>query len=219
MLTAALAAVLLSGATAQYQQYSTRDSYIDEPKPWPANRVDDPDRIQLGRLWHSEFPIGNRTPLNQQWNGRIGAADYGAPGYMNDQIIYARVNHAAIAINPWVPFNQNGFDDFRTAQNIWLREQGWVLGVRTHVNAMYQNQANMYADAGEITPRATIEILRDPSAPSFPSRMRVDMGDVKVFKPITAAAKRPFRVIEPTPVESAETDLAHVVEETENAEG
>lgn len=204
MLTAAFAAVLLSAATAQYDHSSTRDRVLAEPKPWPANRVDSPDRIENGRLWHSRTPIGNRTPLAEQWHDRIGAAAYGAPVEWNDAVIYARVNHAAIAISPWKSFTDDGFQDFRTAQNIWLREQGWVLGVRTHVNAMYASEPT--ADAGDITPRATIEIHRDPSAPSFPSKMRVDATD-RVFKPLNAGAPVTFRVIEPTPVET-DTEVA-----------
>lgn len=216
MLTAAFAATLLAATTAQYDTTSTRDRVLAEPKPWPTNRVDSPDRAENGRLWHSRSPIGNRTPLSEQWHNRLGAAAYGAPPEWNDAVIYARVNHAAIAISPWQTFDDIGYDNFRMAQNIWLREQGWVLGVRTHVNAMYASEPT--ADAGAITPRATIEIHRDPSAPSFPSKMRVDATE-RVFKPMSAGAPVAYRVIEPAPIETEEKTEIAQAEKSEADEG
>ena len=208
MLTSALAAVVVSAAISQYDANSTRDRVLAEPRPWPANRVDSPDRIENDRLWYSRWPIGNRTPLAEQAYGRISAATYGAPASLDDAVIFARINHAAVAISPWRPFTSDGFQEYRTAQNIWLREQGWVLGVRTHVNDMYMVEA----ETAEITPRATIEIHGDPSAPSFPKRMRDDLNEDRIFKPHSAPQAVRFAVVEP--VES-DTDLAEATPEEE----
>lgn len=197
MITATIAAfAILTAAPASLDDLSTRDRALWEPRPWPAQRVDSPDRAENGRLWHSSFPIGNRTPLAQQWYGRHGAAAYGAPADLNNHAIYARIVHTPIAISPWQTYGEDGMHNYRQARNIWLREQGWVLKVRTHVNPLYH--AENVSNASLPTPSATIELHRDPSAPTFPSKMRVEAPETRTFRPITAAPTGPFRVIEPT---------------------
>lgn len=199
------AAALLSAATSVVNTDSGRDRVLIEPRPWPSNRVDSPDRAENGRLWHSRFPVGTRTPLAEQPYARRNAARYGAPAELNDDVIYARVRHLTIAVNPWDPFTQTGFDDLRTAQNIWLREQGWVLKVRTHVNPLYQADRARASVASDITPRATIRLHPDPATTSFPSRLRVDASDIRIHKPMIAGSSGPFRVIEAAEATIAET--------------
>ena len=210
MLTAALTAALMTTVSTGIETVPRRDALLAEPRPWPAGRVDSPDRPQNGRLWLSRTPIGNRTPLAEQWYGRRGPAAFGAPAHLTNAVIFVRMGQFPIAVSPWERFDTNGFERFRDAQNLWLREQGLVLKVRTHVNAMYE--APRTADAGAPTPRATIELHRDPSAPHFPSRLRVDTGRARVFRPMVAANAGPFRVIEPEPndvgVELASTSAA-----------
>ncbi len=194
-LTSVLTAVLLTSivSPAPNAALTGRDALLAVPAPHPANRVDSVDRPGFGRLWHARSPIGSRTPISEQGVDRIGPAYFGAPADEAHRSIPVRVGHTPIAVNPWAPIRGSGLDRLRHAQHTWLREQGWILGVRTHVNpARYDARA---ADAGLPTPRATIERHLDPSAPRVPSRMQVRADEpTRVFKPITAAVTGPIRV-------------------------
>lgn len=200
MLSTLLATLLVAGAAAApnnpISNYTGRDQYIVGPRPYPAYHTDSPDRLENGRLWHSRHPVGSRTPIREQRYGRIGPAAFGAPAQLNYQLLLVPVDQVAIAISPWQTFNKNGFDQYRRAQNLWLREQGWVLKVRTHVNARYQYDRELAST--QIKPRATIRIHRDESAPTFPSRMRVDNSPGRIWRPFTARKTALIRVIEPT---------------------
>lgn len=199
MLSTLLATLLVAGASAAphnpISNATGRDQYLVGPIPYPAYHTDSPDRHENGRLWHSRYPIGSRTPIREQHSGRIGAAAFGAPAHYNDQLLLVRVDQVAIAITPWQTFNKTGFDQYRQAQNLWLREQGWVLKVRTHVNPRYQYDHEMAS--AQINPRATIRLHRDESAPTFPSRMRVDNSDIRIWRPITAQRTGLTHVVEP----------------------
>jgi len=188
MLTAAVMAAVMTATVTGVDTLPRRDALLAEPRPWPAGRVDSPDRPENGRLWVSRSPVGNRTPLAEQWYGRRGPAVFGAPVGLTDAVIFVRVGHTPIAISPWDRFDTNGFERYRDAQNLWLREQGLVLKVRTHVNAMYEPART----AGLPAPRATIRVHPDPSAPRFPSRLRVERAPL-------------FRVLEPAPAADATT--------------
>lgn len=213
MLLAPLAAIIfMTASPAAINTTTGRDRYLATPRPWPAARVDSPARRENGRLWHSRSPIGNRTPLAEQTYPRTNAARFGAPASLDNAIIYTRVNHQTIAIDPWNAFTDTGFDHYRRAQNIWLREQGWVLKVRTHVNSRYQYDHNASASASLPQPRATIRLRRDPSAPVFPSKMRVNNNDaLRIHRPTTAMRHQPFRVIVPI---TSTTELASVPPES-----
>lgn len=216
MLSVILTAAIIAGAAAtNVDGLEGRNKYLFELQPYPANRTDSPDRAENGRLWHSRSPIGSRTPLREQRYigvekgfGRIGAAAFGAPPQLNDQIIYTRVNHVPVAISPWRNFSDIGFKNYRTAQNIWLREQGWVLNVRTHVNP--RRLDNRELAAAQIQPRATIRLHRDPSAPTFPSHMRVRADQMRIWKPFTAAYTGPIRVLDPDEPIASTTTVAAV---------
>lgn len=195
MLIAALAAALMTAVTSGVEPLPHGEALLANPRPWPAGRVDSPARAENGRLWISRSPIGNRTPLAEQGSGRIGPAAFGAPADLADAVVNTRILHLITPVSPWRTFDKNGFRRYREAQNIWLRQQGWVLKVRTHINPRYQNAQT--ADAGAILPRATIEIHRDPSAPHFPSRMRVRLDGARIFKPMIARASGVIHVIEP----------------------
>jgi hypothetical protein len=212
MLSTLLATLLIAGTTAAphdpISNYTGRDRYLVGPAPYPAYHTDSPDRIENGRLWHSRYPIGSRTPIREQLNGRIGAAAFGAPEAYNDQLLLVPVDQVAIAISPWQTYNKTGFDQYQRAQNIWLREQGWVLKVRTHVNPRYQYDRELAST--QVKPRATIRLHRDESAPTFPSRMRVDSRNGRIWRPFTATKTGLTRVIEP---DSATTQLTQASSE------
>jgi len=207
-----LATLFVAGASAAphdpISNYTGRDQYLVGPIPYPAYHTDSPDRIENGRLWSSRYPVGSRTPIREQHNGRIGAAAFGAPAAYNDQLLLVPVDQVAIAISPWQTFNKTGFEQYQRAQNIWLREQGWVLKVRTHVNPRYQYDRELAST--QVNPRATIRLHRDESAPTFPSRMRVDNSTDRIWRPFTAGQTRVTRVIEPA---STTTQLTQVSSE------
>lgn len=198
-LTSVITAVLVTSivSPAPNAALTGRDSLLAEPTPWPTSRVDSPARDGVGRLWHARTPVGSRTPIAEQGIDRIGPAWFGAPAEAAHRPIAVRVGHTPIAVNPWTPIRGSGLDRLRHAQHTWLREQGWILGVRTHVNpARYDSRA---ADANLPTPRATIERHLDPSAPRFPSRMQVRAGEpIRVFKPFAAPVAGPIRVVTDT---------------------
>jgi len=203
--------VLLTASPAAIDTNTGRDHLLVTPRPWPANRVDSPARLENGRLWHSRSPIGNRTPLAEQTYPRTNAAHFGAPADLDNTVIYTRVNHQTVAIDPWNAFTDTGFDSYRAAQNLWLREQGWVLKVRTHVNPRYQSQRDdAVASTSGPQPRATIHLNRDPSAPVFPSKLRVQSDPGTIHRPMIAQAPRLFRVVtppaDPTKLASAPTE-------------
>lgn len=141
-----------------------RENLLAEPRPYPAQRVDSPDRLENGRLWVSRYPVGSRTPIPEQVYEDPGAAHYGAAPSENHRIAYMRVGHQIIAFDPYATYHENGFEKFRAAKNQWLREHGYVLKVRTHVNARYLHEpGDQRAELPQ--PRATIRIHREETKP------------------------------------------------------
>jgi len=202
-LLASAATATMLGVNPYGEFLPHRDQHLVEPRPYPPNRVDSPARLENGRLWRARTPVGSRTPIAEQvyGYGHRGAAWHGAPVEANHRRIFVRVNHVPIAISPWRPFTENGFKHFREAQNIWLREHGWVGGVRTHVNARYLDDADR-ADSPK--PRATIRLHGEPRSP----RMRVErLGhDVRIRKPAIARVVGPPRVVVPPSESLAQSD-------------
>ncbi|MDX2146695.1 MAG: hypothetical protein SFZ23_04165 [Planctomycetota bacterium] len=109
-------------------------------RPYPANRVDDVHRPGFnGRLWIGEsFRGGQQTVWPLGW-GDPGPEGYGA---LDNpwQTVYARVDHQVIPLNPWIRIPDTGLQDFERARNEWLRERGYVGGVRTFVNDAHLSQ-------------------------------------------------------------------------------
>lgn len=172
----AAAAGLLTSMVAGASSPSDRDGALLTPPPYPANRAEDVRRPETGRLWVSRFPIGNRTPLGEL---RPGAAQYGGTP-ADDRWIYVRMGPTALPVDPWSDYSSCGLPGLEAARNQWLRDNGYVLQVRTHVNARFaggQSSRSMYGQALP-TPRATIRL--DDELPRRPSRLRVDAGGVGV---------------------------------------
>jgi hypothetical protein len=153
--------------------------------PYQQGRADDVRRPGFnGRLWLGERFIGGETPdwssaAYQNWAGP-GPTAYGAVG-AEMQTVYARVGQLAIGINPWEAFHAEGLGELEAARNEWLKERGYVGGVRTFVNDLYVDRfmAPMGQRQSVVTPRATIEMPAD--MPRFRSREQVmhEMGSVK----------------------------------------
>ena len=200
-----------------------RAEHLLNPAPYPTNRTDDPARLELGRLWVSRHPVGNRTPLSEDTrvlNG--GPANYGAPPEAIDTVIYvksARRGIPVIAISPWQNLDANLTDEIRRdnpwlgsalrgrtllkelkqSQRRWLDEQGYILHVRTHVNPrrIYGAGARPVSD---IEPRG---ILRVRPAPRPDNKLHVQAGDEMRFSmPTYTQAPKPIQVVRASKVES-----------------
>jgi len=163
-LTALLSLALAAPALADCGVYhpgtaSARDRLLAEPRPYPPNRVDSPFRLENGRVWHAGERYGSC------------ASRYGADAYDHPPVIYVRRNHQVIAINPWQDLRGDsriGFEDLERARQQWLREQGYVLSVRTHRNPRYMYGGDQLVSSDLPTPRATIKRhleKREPQAP------------------------------------------------------
>lgn len=147
-------------------QGDARSDLLATPAPYPAGRTDSVDRLENGRLWVSRFPIGSRTPIAEGVYATPGAAAYGAAPSENHTIAYTRMGHQVIAFDPYSTYAERGMEQFRRAKNQWLRENGYVLKVRTHVNARFHQQVEdtQVAESGQVMPRATIRINREEGA-------------------------------------------------------
>ncbi|MBL0921430.1 MAG: hypothetical protein IBJ10_04800 [Phycisphaerales bacterium] len=172
-----------------------RDALLATTAPWPSGRAGPADRPELGRPWIGRTPVGSATPTSQATRGQPGAASYGASSAEIDRVIYARAGHAIVSIDPWTRIDGRGaLGTLELARNQWLREQGYILSVRSHRN-------DRAADSvGDVSPRATIQ-LHDELGPRR-SRLRVGAepagGPVtRVSLPPHFAQPGPARVVEP----------------------
>lgn len=135
-----------------------------------------------GVVWHAR-PLAKACHY-----GHLGPAGYGAPPELADELVYVRIDHTVIAISPWEPFTEQGHQKLERARVLWLKENGLVGGVRTHVNAAYAHDRDAHvehADTGEIKPRAIIHIRE---------RTPADSGELRA----QASPKPVFRVLPPT---------------------
>jgi hypothetical protein len=102
--------------------------------PYPSGRADDVHRPGFnGKLWIGEAHVG---PRNTDWPlgwGDPGPAAYGA---LDDQFarVYARVGHVVVGVSPWIELPRQQLGRFEAARQEWLKERGYVGGVRTFVN-------------------------------------------------------------------------------------
>ena len=198
MLTAIAVATALcvQGAPSVDAVYG-RDAILAEAPPYPFNRTDSVSREGNGRLWVSRTPIGTRTPIRERAYAQPGAAAYGAAADEIGRTVYARILHQRIAIDPWERIEGRGaLGTLETARNRWLREHGYVLKVRTHVNTALREAGD---GDGEIRPRATIEVDRDVIRPV---RQHVEAGRVSI--PWWAETDSAIVVVEPEPAHAPE---------------
>jgi hypothetical protein len=162
--------------------------------------VDSPDRLENGRLWVSRGRVSSRRPFRESVYSSPGAASYGASYDENFRSAFMRVGTQVIAIDPYAAYGSDGFQDFRRASNLWLKENGYVLSVRTHVNPMYHysmDDAYASAETGSSNelplPRATIKLNKQEDEENERLRAGIDElrdGDV-VHKPDWAVTRGP----------------------------
>lgn len=209
-----IAAVVLTSAALGGQPYeiggiNPREALLVTPRPYPAYRVDSPDRLENGRIWYPRTFTNDRSPVREERYGSNTAADYGAHPHLNQRIIYTHVEHQVIAISPWAKYGIDHEADstphYRRAANRWLRENGYTLKVRTHVNSRYLDQhvpsremrmRHVSLDSSDIDPntrlgpdglplpRATIKIERIEK-PKVDPRAQAD-DSIRIFKPAIA---------------------------------
>lgn len=177
--------------------------------PYPDRRADSVLRPGFnGRLFLTT-PIMGGVDMVPSGCDQPGAEYYGAVD--GGQTVYLRVGELTVGINPWHQWNDESFPRFEAARQEWLKERGYIGGVRTFVNdanftysavptrVVTADDAPAARPAGEIKPRAIIEL--PPDMPRFRSRMQVDAGAAleragvtrqltKVVRPQQVAAKQ-----------------------------
>lgn len=163
-----------------------RPGLLITPAPFPDNRIDGPDRAENGRLWYARGPIGNRTPVREQVFGRPGPGSFGAPAETIADVIWIQPEEitSVVAISPWQqidaftlkqiqrqeknlgktvdsPSSARLLSELRAAQHQWLQEQGYILNVRTHVNAAAASRTSEEAAVKptSIQPRGVIRVV------------------------------------------------------------
>lgn len=172
-----------------------RDNLLATPAPYPPDRTDDVRRTQNSRLWVSRSPVGSRTPIEQRTWSEPGLASYGASPSQADRVVFVRVDQTSIAIDPWSKIEGGGdLADMEHARNVWLREQGYVLKVRTHVNERANARNAKHADAGSPEPDTASPELRGIPHPRAIIRMERDEPHPKIDRMRVQCPK----VVEPT---------------------
>ncbi len=172
----------IAGAAQAAPQFighqSAYDNLLVTPAPYPANKVDDVARPANSREFVSRFPVGSRTPVDEQQYGFPGRAWYGASAEDAATVIYVRVNHVSVAIDPWTRIDSdaagNVLCQMELARQVCLRENGYTERVRTFRNSLYFGEEGGYATAVHTTlptPRATIQV--NDEMPDRPEKMRV----------------------------------------------
>lgn len=166
---------LLLGTPANPPGYYGGGRALATRLPFPAGQADSVLRPGFnGREWVSR-PSGNTEPKYRDWHSP-GPAAYGAPENSNPSV-YVRVGQVIVAINAFE--RQEGFErrHLENARQDWLKEHGYIGGVRTFTNDFKPTKT---ADASDKTlpqPRATIQI--SPEITRFRSRMQVQREPVK----------------------------------------
>lgn len=148
---------------------------------YPSGRADDVRRPGFnGKLWIGESHVG---PKNTHWPlgwGDPGPTAYGA---LDEQFsrVYARIGHVVVGISPWIELPRQELGRFESARQEWLKERGYVGGVRTFVN-----DAHLGSWLGE-QPSATAAPVDDElitmNTPSEVGERRTIMPRATIQKP------------------------------------
>lgn len=190
-------AIAASSAVAAPNYVGQQSAYNDllvTPAPYPGNTVDSPARAENGRLW-----VGREINEYQTVHAP-GVAAYGASPWEQDKLIYVRVNQTAVAISPWDRISEGGLQDLERARNLWLKENGYVLGVRTFVNPRFAQDDSAHASASTPINRATIRRHVTPK----------NTGKMQVMRPISsqpiARISKPGEIVHTPATEIAKAD-------------
>jgi len=168
---------------------------------YPPGMVDDVRRPGYnGRLWVGRPIIGGiqQGPYAVD-TGTPGTDAYGAFGADADpsNVVYARVCHLVVGVDPWQTIPEQGYSRYEHARNFWLKEQGYTGGVRTFVNDLNvwkpeSGQAQASTAGSDPTPRATIQLPAD--MPRQRRRIRVDAGGPAPAQLVVCPGEGPARI-------------------------
>lgn len=171
--TLALLATLLA-APANSPGYYDGGRNLATRMPYAAGQADSVHRPGFnGREWLSRSVVGNGDDaFARDWNSP-GPSAYGA-AEDDRSLVYARVGELIVAFSPWEAQQTFGLQHLENARQTWLKEHGYVGGVRTFTNDAKgsEKQANALPQ-----PRATIQV--NPEIPKFRSRMQVQRTPMK----------------------------------------
>jgi len=146
-----------------------------------------------GRVWQGTVRIGPRDGAYAQ-DGC--AAQYGAVD--SGEWVMARVNTEVVGFSPWCAMRENGLKRLEASRQEWLKEQGYVGGVRTFVNDAYAPRPEVVAVAGErsagdakrtIEPRAVIQLAPEVTKLRKRMQVRVVEPDAKMERSVTVAVR------------------------------
>lgn len=170
------------------------------PLEYPHGRADSVHRPGFnGRIWIGSITVGPQDGHYASGASNPGAVAYG--GIDVDQRVLARIGTEVVGFSPWTSFSGNGLLRFETARQEWLKEQGYVGGVRTFVNDLYLEKVERLAQADEpassagrhkIEPRAIIQVA--PEVTRLRKRMHVRV--VSPSEPLARSADVAVRVVE-----------------------
>jgi hypothetical protein len=169
------------------------------PLTYPQGRADSVHRPGFnGRIWIGSITVGPQDGHYASGANDPGAAAYG--GVDVDQRVLARIGTEVVGFSPWTSFSGNGLHRYETARQEWLKEQGYVGGVRTFVNDLYLEKVEHFAQADEpaaggrhkIEPRAIIQVA--PEVTRLRKRMHVRV--VSPSQPLARSADVAVRVVE-----------------------
>ena len=141
---------------------------------YPAGRVDSVRRPGFnGKAWAGESFVGGVESYPSE-TGSPGAAAYGAVGD-EDAIAHLRVGPYVVGVNPFEEIRAEGKEMPRhilaameEARNQWLKDRGYVGGVRTFTNPAASVGTKQAID---LTPKAVIPAPTD--LPRVRNRMEV----------------------------------------------
>lgn len=124
---------------------------------YPAGIVDSVNRPGFnGRLYVRRPMVSNAPGPFAESRGCPGPEAYGAWG-VGDETVWCRVAGQTMALDPFTRVSAQMHHQ-EAARQLWLRQRGYVGGVRTHVNDAYLGQDEGEAHAGLPQPRATITV-------------------------------------------------------------
>ncbi|MFZ4574148.1 MAG: hypothetical protein ACOYN0_07105 [Phycisphaerales bacterium] len=174
-----LAATLAGPHTPGFSHGGQRS--LATPRAYSAGIADSVRRHGFnGRLF---VTLSSPGPVTHHFPTGSNAEAYGAAG-LDDARVLARVGTEVVGFTPWQAFDGDGMKRYESARQEWLKEHGFVGGVRTFVNdaflathlpahasAQGSDQPAVAAKKGKIEPRAIIEL--SPDLPRFRKRMEV----------------------------------------------
>jgi len=199
MITTALAAMVaattISATPVPGYDFDSRTIFTSQKnnlpllnlRPYPARRVSSPDRPEIGRQF-----VG-RTPGEKIAESILpgpGPQAFGAPVELADMLIFAQTQYPLpnVALSPWQDITPSTFTDMRrtrpwlsfqdgpqilddlyNAQQLWLRQNGYIRVVRTHMNqaaAQGVEREASHTGAAEPVPSGIIRIRPSEEAPA-----------------------------------------------------